>query len=103
MENPMVEAQGAQAEATQKAVPRKYRVVMINDDYTPMDFVVLVLMRIFAHPLEGAHQIMLKVHEDGRGVCGVYSREMAETKADLAMKIAAENEFPFQCVVEPEE
>lgn len=103
MENPMVEAENAQAEATQKTTPRKYRVVMINDDYTPMEFVVMVLIKIFGHDLQRASDIMLQVHERGRGVCGVYSREMAETKAALAMRIAAENEFPFQCVVEPEE
>lgn len=103
MEIPTVEVQDAQAETTQKSTPRQYRVVMLNDDYTPMEFVVMVLMRIFSHPLEQAHEIMLKVHEQGRGVCGVFSREMAATKADLAMKIAAENEFPFQCVIEPDE
>ncbi len=79
-----------------------YRVLMLNDDYTPMEFVVLVLQRFFGHNHEMAQQIMLHVHQRGVGVCGVYSYEVAETKAAQVMDFARQNEHPLQLQLEKE-
>jgi ATP-dependent Clp protease adaptor protein ClpS len=80
-----------------------YQVVMLNDDYTPMEFVVVVLQEYFSKDRESATQIMLKIHLDGRGVCGVYSRDMAATKANQVMEAAKQAGHPLQCVSEPVE
>jgi ATP-dependent Clp protease adaptor protein ClpS len=80
--------------------PRKYRVVLINDDYTPMDFVVDVLQSIFSMPHEKATQVMLHVHTKGKGVCGVYSFEIAETKVIEVNDYSRQNEHPLQCSME---
>ena len=82
--------------------PSLYRVLMLNDDYTPMEFVVLVLQRFFGHNHEKAQQIMLHVHQRGVGVCGVYSYEVAETKAAQVMDFARQNEHPLQLQLEKE-
>ena len=82
--------------------PSLYRVIMLNDDYTPMEFVVLVLQRFFGHNHEMAQQIMLHVHQRGVGVCGVYSYEVAETKAAQVMDFARQNEHPLQLQLEKE-
>ena len=82
--------------------PSLYRVLMLNDDYTPMEFVVLVLQRFFGHNHEMAQQIMLHVHQRGVGVCGVYSYEVAETKAAQVMDFARQNEHPIQLQLEKE-
>jgi len=82
--------------------PSLYRVLMLNDDYTPMEFVVLVLQRFFGHNHEMAQQIMLHVHQRGVGVCGVYSFEVAETKAAQVMDFARQNEHPLQLQLEKE-
>ena len=81
--------------------PQMYQVVMLNDDYTPMEFVVMVLQEFFGKDRESATQIMLKIHLDGRGVCGVYSHEVAETKVALVMDAAQQAGHPLQCVSEP--
>ena len=81
--------------------PAMYQVVMLNDDYTPMEFVVIVIQEFFAKDLETATQIMLKIHLDGRGVCGVYSRDIAVTKVDQVMDAANRAGHPLQCVAEP--
>ena len=83
--------------------PAMYQVVMLNDDYTPMEFVILVLQEFFSKDREAATQIMLKIHLDGRGVCGVYSRDMAATKVIQVMDAAAKSGHPLQCVSEPVE
>lgn len=80
--------------------PPMYRVVLINDDYTPMDFVVEVLMIFFALDQEKATQVMLAVHTQGKGVCGVYTRDVAETKAAQVNQYARENKHPLLCEVE---
>ena len=82
--------------------PTLYKVMLINDDYTPMEFVVVVLQRIFNKPREQAVRIMLNVHQKGAGVCGVYPREIAETKVKQVSDFAAENQHPLQCTMEPE-
>lgn len=87
---------------TQKTKPpQMYQVVMLNDDYTPMEFVVVVIQEFFGKDLESATQIMLKIHLDGRGVCGVYTRDVAATKVDQVMDAAHKAGHPLQCVSEP--
>ncbi len=76
---------------------------MLNDDYTPMEFVVFVIQQFFGRDLETATQIMLKIHLDGRGVCGVYSKDVAATKVDQVLDAAAKAGHPLQCVSEPVE
>ena len=83
--------------------PPMFRVVLLNDDFTPMDFVILVLERVFRMPHERAVQVMLDVHQKGRGVCGVYSREVAETKVALVVEWARESDHPLLCIAEPAE
>jgi ATP-dependent Clp protease adaptor protein ClpS len=83
--------------------PQLYQVVMLNDDYTPMEFVVLVIQQFFGRDIETATQIMLKIHLDGRGVCGVYSKDVAATKVDQVLDAAAKAGHPLQCVSEPVE
>lgn len=81
--------------------PPMYQVVMLNDDFTPMDFVVSILERIFRMPYERAVQVMLDIHQKGRGICGVYTREVAETKVSLVLELAHEQGHPLYCVAEP--
>ena len=83
--------------------PQMYQVVMLNDDYTPMEFVVYVIQQFFGRDLETATQIMLKIHLDGRGVCGVYSKDVVATKVDQVLDAAAKAGHPLQCVSEPVE
>lgn len=73
---------------------------MLNDDYTPMEFVVVVLQKFFGKGREQATQIMLKVHHEGRGVCGVYPRDLAATKVDQVSQYARQHQHPLQCVME---
>jgi len=89
---------------TQKVQPpQMYQVVMLNDDYTPMEFVVFVIQEFFNKDRETATQIMLKIHLDGKGICGVYSRDVAATKVDQVMDAAHKAGHPLQCVSEPVE
>ncbi len=91
----VVERQSAKTEP-----PRMYQVVLLNDDYTPMEFVVMVLQEYFKRDLETATQIMLKIHHDGRGVCGVYSKDVAATKVELVLAAARRGGHPLQCIME---
>lgn len=89
---------------TQKAKPpQMYQVVMLNDDYTPMEFVVVVIQEFFSKDLDTATQIMLKIHLDGKGVCGVYSKDVAATKVDQVLEAASKAGHPLKCVSEPVE
>ena len=86
---------------TQKTKPpQMYQVVMLNDDYTPMEFVVMVLQEYFQHDLETSTQIMLKIHHDGRGVCGVFTKDVAATKVELVLAAAHRGGHPLQCIME---
>ena len=87
---------------TKTKKPSMYKVVMLNDDYTPMEFVVHVLQRFFGHNYEAAQQIMLHVHQRGVGICGVYTYEVAEAKASQVMSFARQNEHPLQLQLEKE-
>ena len=80
--------------------PNLYRVLILNDDYTPMEFVVHVLERFFSKSREEATRIMLHVHNHGVGECGVYTYEIAETKVTQVMDFARQNQHPLQCVME---
>ena len=82
--------------------PSMYKVLMLNDDYTPMEFVVDVLQRIFQKDREEATQIMLHVHQKGVGICGVYTYEVAETKVTQTVDYARKNQHPLQCTLEKE-
>ncbi|QDH70022.1 ATP-dependent Clp protease adapter ClpS [Marilutibacter alkalisoli] len=93
---------GALVEADKPAVARPplYSVLLLNDDYTPMDFVVEVLMRFFPMNIEKATQIMLHVHTRGRGVCGVFTREVAESKVAQVNEYSRLNQHPLLCTME---
>jgi len=80
--------------------PNLYRVLLLNDDYTPMEFVVHVLERFFNKPREAATEIMLHVHQHGVGECGVFTYEIAETKVTQVMDFARKHQHPLQCVME---
>ena len=82
--------------------PSMYKVLMLNDDYTPMEFVVHVLERYFSKTPEEATRIMLHVHQKGVGVCGVFTFEVAETKVNQTMELARKNQHPLQCTLEKE-
>lgn len=85
---------------TRTKKPTPYRVLMLNDDFTPMEFVVLCLQRFFRMSLEDATRVMLHVHQKGVGVCGVFSYEVAETKVGQVIDFARENQHPLQCTLE---
>ena len=89
-----------EAQRTQLAPPPLYTVLLLNDDFTPMDFVVLVLQKFFSMDRERATQIMLKVHVEGRGKCGVYPRDIAATKVEQVSTFAREHQHPLACVME---
>ncbi len=92
----------ATAEAQPKLKqPSLYKVILLNDDYTPMEFVIDVLMIFFNLDQEKATQVMLAVHTQGKGVCGIYTRDVAETKADQVNRFSRENKHPLLCEVEP--
>lgn len=88
-------------EKTETAEPPQYRVLLLNDDYTPMDFVVSLLVSVFRKGVGEATRIMLDVHEKGAGVCGVYPFEVAETKVEQANGLARQAGHPLQCDLEP--
>jgi len=87
---------------TKTKPPPFYKVVMLNDDYTPMDFVVDVLKNIFRKNHHDAINIMLEIHHKGAGLCGVYTKDVAETKAQMVVDRARSQDYPLQCVVERE-
>lgn len=80
--------------------PPDYKVVLMNDDYTPMEFVVQVLEKFFTLDRERATQVMLQVHTQGKGVCGVYARDIAETKVAMVNQFSRENQHPLMCQME---
>jgi ATP-dependent Clp protease adaptor protein ClpS len=88
-------------EAARVAPPPMYQVVLLNDDYTPMEFVVKVLQKFFGKNQEEATRIMLQVHHEGRGICGVYPRDVAATRISQVGQYARSRQHPLQCVMEP--
>ena len=82
--------------------PKRYKVLLHNDDYTTMEFVVFILQSYFTKTLDEAQSIMLKVHNDGVGICGIYTHEIAETKTAKVIQMAKESGHPLKCTFEPE-
>ena len=89
-----------EAKKAKVKLPPMYQVLLLNDDYTPMEFVVLVLQKFFAMTRERATQVMLKVHREGMGVCGVYPHDVASTKVQQVAGYARKHQHPLQCVME---
>ncbi|HOY70191.1 MAG TPA: ATP-dependent Clp protease adapter ClpS [Methylotenera sp.] len=87
-------------EVAKPKLPPMYKVLLLNDDYTPMEFVVECLERFFNKSREQATQIMLKVHTEGVGVCGIYPQDIAETKMNQVLEFAREHQHPLQCTIE---
>jgi ATP-dependent Clp protease adaptor protein ClpS len=88
-------------DAEKAKMPPLYAVFLLNDDYTPMEFVVAVLRQVFAKSDELSVAIMLKVHHEGRGICGAFTKDIALTKVEQVMALASRFEHPLQCVAEP--
>jgi len=82
--------------------PSKYKVLLLNDDYTTMDFVVMTLMVVFRKSLEESQKIMLNIHKNGKGLCGIYAFEVAETKVAQVAAMAEQHKFPLKCSLEEE-
>ena len=82
--------------------PRNYNVLLLNDDYTPMDFVVATLKRFFGYTDNSAVEVMLQVHEQGKGYCGVYTRDIAQTRVVQVNEYSRAQEYPLKCTMEPE-
>ncbi|MBK7892086.1 MAG: ATP-dependent Clp protease adapter ClpS [Bdellovibrionales bacterium] len=93
----------APEEKQQTRTPSLYRVLLVNDDFTPMDFVILILQRFFQKPTDEATKIMLEVHQKGAGICGVFSHEVAETKVHIVNTFAKSHRFPLKCTMEKAE
>jgi len=89
-----------EAKKAKVKLPPLYQVLLLNDDYTPMEFVVLVLQKFFAMNRERATQVMLRVHREGMGVCGVYPHDVASTKVQQVSNYARKHQHPLQCVME---
>ena len=87
---------------TRTKKPSMYKVLLLNDDYTPMDFVVMILEKVFNKPNQEAIEIMMTVHRKGVGLCGIYTYEIAETKVEQVTELARQNEYPLQCIMEKE-
>ncbi|MEO5735444.1 MAG: ATP-dependent Clp protease adapter ClpS [Rubrivivax sp.] len=90
----------AERKAQRTKPPQLFQVVLLNDDYTPMEFVVMVLQQYFQRDSDTATLIMLKIHHEGRGVCGVYTKDVAATKVELVLTAARRDGHPLQCIME---
>lgn len=88
-------------EVAKPKLPPMFKVMLLNDDYTPMEFVVETITRFFNKSREQAAQIMLKVHTEGAAVCGIYPQDIAETKMNQVLNFAKEYQHPLQCTIEP--
>src|SRR5262245_44622799 len=89
-------------ENVQVEEPQMYKVLLLNDDYTPMDFVTWLLQTVFHKPIEESIQIMLQVHRQGSGLCGIYPYEVARTKVKQVQEVSKKHEHPLQCIMEAE-
>ena len=89
-----------ETERSKTKPPRLYNVLLLNDDFTPMDFVIVVLQRFFGFSREQATLIMLKVHREGKGLCGVFPRDVAASKVEQVSAFARQNQHPLACVME---
>ena len=100
MANQQQDGSVLEALKTRVKPPPLYKVLLLNDDYTPMDFVVVVLQTVFAMNREKATTVMLQVHRDGMGVCGTFTRQVAATKVGQVIEIARKHQHPLQCTME---
>ena len=89
-----------EAEHTRTKPPPLYKVLLLNDDFTPMDFVIVVLQKFFGMDRERATRVMLQVHREGMGVCGVFPKDVAATKVEQVVSFARQNQHPLACVME---
>jgi ATP-dependent Clp protease adaptor protein ClpS len=89
-----------EAERTRLQAPHLFKVLLLNDDFTPMEFVVVVLQRFFSMDRERATRVMLQVHTEGRGICGVFPKDIAATKVEQVSAFARQNQHPLACVME---
>lgn len=89
-----------EAERAKTKPPPLYKVLLLNDDYTPMDFVVVVLQKFFSMDRERAMRVMLQVHREGMGVCGIFPRDIASTKVEMVVSFARQHQHPLACVME---
>src|SRR5213594_894008 len=89
-----------EAQRSKLKPPPMFKVMLLNDDYTPMEFVVIVLQKFFSMTREKATQVMLKVHREGMGICGVYPKDVATTKVEQVFGYARRHQHPLQCVME---
>jgi len=96
------EEEGQVVTKTRTQQPRKFKVLIHNDDFTSMEFVVLVLTQVFRHSAASSTRLMLQIHRTGMGVAGVYTREIAETKVEQTLHLSRESKHPLQCTMEPE-
>ncbi|MCB9664739.1 MAG: ATP-dependent Clp protease adapter ClpS [Alphaproteobacteria bacterium] len=94
--------QGDVLTRTRADKPKRYKVLIHNDDYTTMEFVIHVLQSVFRHTLPSATRLMLAIHKTGLGIAGVYAREIAETRVEQTLALAREHGHPLQCTMEPE-
>ena len=81
-------------------LPKTYKVILLNDDYTPMEFVVDVIQKVFRKTHDEATKIMLQIHTEGIGICGIYPLEIAETKMNQVLNLSKESQHPLQCIIE---
>lgn len=88
-------------ERTQAVEPKMYRVLLLNDHYTTMEFVVYILETVFKKQPEDAHRVMMNVHEKGSGTAGIFTKEIAETKVTIVHHLARQSEYPLRCEIEP--
>lgn len=96
------ETQGELDVVQKTDVPRRFKVILLNDDFTPMNFVTLVLQRYFNKTVEDAEKIMLDVHQQGAGVAGIYTKEIAEMKVHQVNSVSKQNEYPLKTIMEAE-
>lgn len=101
-DHPYEESDSSVIEQVKVKKPKKYKVILHNDDYTTMEFVIFILKVVFHKTTSEAESIMLEVHNKGRGVCGIYSYEIAETKSKKVEVLAKEQSHPLICTIEPE-
>ena len=88
------------AEKQKTKLPSIYKVIILNDDYTPMEFVVYTIQNVFKKSHDEATRIMLKIHTEGQGICGMFPLEIAETKMKQVLNLAKEHQHPLQCIIE---
>ena len=102
MSDPRQDKQGDILEKTKTEQPKRFKVLIHNDDYTSMEFVVFALTNVFRHTPASASRLMLQIHRTGLGVAGVYTKEIAETRVEQTVELARDAGHPLQCTMEPE-